>query len=279
MSAGSILITSKFSLMKTLNCLLLIFLSAQALLGQSYHATVSMPSSGISAYGSTPADFSFQSNVASLAHYESGEVSLFSERRFFMSELQFFSATAALKFGSGRAGTILDHHSFGSYRSSGLSFAYAQKLGRLSLGLKFNYHSEQAAGERGRSLLSAHTGMLFSVTPRLNFGWQVENFPATVSKKSGLILRTYRGGLGFMASKDCLIGLEIIKHQEGLLNFHAGFSYTYKGKFFLRGGTQSASGSYYAGAGWCRNKLRLNLSVSNHPHLGISPGVLLNHKF
>ncbi len=263
---------------KSLHSLLFLFFS-QSSPAQVPGSHVSMPSNGISAYGSGPVGFAFQNNVASLVHYENREVSLFSERRFLLSELQFFSAAIAWKMNSGGAGFSLDHHAFNGYQNSAVGAAYARKLGRVAVGLKFNYGNESVPGSRGVSIVSARAGMLVSVTPKLRFGWQVENFPAAVSKASVRVLPVYKAGVGFMASKDCLLGMEFVKAESFPVNVHASLCYTYRRRFFIRAGTQSASGSYYAGGGIALKKLQIHLSVSHHPYLGFSPGLLLNQKF
>lgn len=196
-----------------------------------------------------------------------------------LAELQFFSAAAAWKFASGRCGIMIDHHGFNGYRNAGIGAAYARELGGVSLGLMFTYFSERAPETSAASIIAAHAGMLVSITPRLNFGWQIDNFPAAKTGNSGPVLPVFRGGLGFMASKECLIGFEVLKQQNFPVNIHTGFSYRYKGHFFIRGGIQSATGSFYAGGGWMIRKLQLHLSVSHHPYLGFSPGILLNNKF
>ncbi|RYZ36153.1 MAG: hypothetical protein EOP49_32860, partial [Sphingobacteriales bacterium] len=112
---------------KSLHSLLLLFF-AQSSPAQVPGSHVSMPSNGISAYGSGPVGFAFQNNVASLVHYENREVSLFSERRFLLSELQFFSAAVAWKMSSGSVGFSIDHHAFNGYQNLAVGAAYARPM-------------------------------------------------------------------------------------------------------------------------------------------------------
>ena len=265
--------------MKTLVYIIFLFVQSLSIHAQAIKYPVGLPSPGLLAYGNKPSDISFLANIASLVNYEKPELSVVGERRFLMEELQLFSAAGACKLMGGWTAVALHYHGFETFKSIDAGVAYARSLGRLSLGLKFNYSSSSVAGYNGTSFLYAQTGMLVRLTPRLKFGWQVENFPSSISKYAGKPRVLYKAGLGYMASPDLLIGTELTKEEDLPLNIHAGFSYTYRRRFFIRAGSQSATGSFYAGAGWAMKELQLHLSVSHHPYLGFSPALLLNQKF
>ena len=59
------------------------------------------------------------------------------------------------------------------------------------------------------------------------------------------------------------------------MNVNAGVQYNFEKQFFARAGISSETGSPYAGAGLRWNELRLDMAVSYHPQLGISPGLMI----
>jgi hypothetical protein len=80
--------------------------------------------------------------------------------------------------------------------------------------------------------------------------------------------------LGYDASKKFFIGAEIEKIEDQPLNINAGLHYSFDEKVFVRTGLASATSSFYIGFGFLLNGFRIDVTVSLHPSLGFSPGVL-----
>ena len=73
---------------------------------------------------------------------------------------------------------------------------------------------------------------------------------------------------------------KIVQHENVPVNGNEGVQYTLQKQFFVRVGIASENESPYAGAGIRWNNMRLDVSASYHPSLGLSPGlmVIINFK-
>ena len=85
----------------------------------------------------------------------------------------------------------------------------------------------------------------------------------------------YKAGLGYDLSASFFTGVEVIKEQGGSTGIHASMQYKPITDFFARAGIVSSSNTWYAGIGYLFKELRLDVTVSMHRQLGISPGILL----
>ena len=85
----------------------------------------------------------------------------------------------------------------------------------------------------------------------------------------------YKFGIGYEASENFLVSAEVVKTEDFPVNVIAGVQYNFEKQFFARAGIMTENGSPYAGAGIIWDNLRLDVSASYHPQLGISPGLML----
>ena len=66
-----------------------------------------------------------------------------------------------------------------------------------------------------------------------------------------------------------------MKQEDLPVNVNVGVQYNFQKQFFVRVGINSENESPYAGAGISWNDIRLDVSASYHPQLGLSPGLML----
>jgi hypothetical protein len=71
------------------------------------------------------------------------------------------------------------------------------------------------------------------------------------------------------------VSAEVVKEENFPVNLNAGMQYRFAKQFFAKAGIASATSNIYAGFGIAWSTLRLDISGSYHPQLGISPGLLL----
>jgi hypothetical protein len=123
---------------------------------------------------------------------------------------------------------------------------------------------------------------MIHLTGKLNAGVHVYNpvggklgTSTSLSTKDEKLASAYKAGLGYDASDKFFISGEIIKEEDKAVNIIAGLQYQFAKQFFARAGFMSESGSAYAGAGVAWKNLRVDISTSYHPQLGLSPGILL----
>ena len=247
--------------------------------GQSLRKPVAAGYIGLGAYSFNHSDvFSFSSNTAALAQVAEPAFGVYGEKRFLLAATNLFSAVAAVPTENGNFGFQADYFGFSKYNESQLGIAYGRRLGpKLDLGIKFNYYSFRIAGYENASAVNFEMGVIVHLTEKLHAGIQFYNPVGGQLSKTDheRLVSVYKFGIGYEASDEFLISAEIVKQEDLPINVNAGVQYNFAKQFFARVGVASENGSPYAGAGVHWNNLRLDVSASYHPQLGVSPGVML----
>lgn len=234
---------------------------------------------GSGAYSLNHTDvFSFTGNQAALAQMKEAAFGVYGERRFLLAATSMYSAVMALPTTQGNFGFQADYFGYKNFNESQLGLAYARSLGsKLDLGIKFNFYSFSIPGYQSSSAVNFEIGAIAHLTDQLHAGIHFYNpvggrITKTDNEKLGSI---YKFGVGYEAGENFIISTEIVKHEDMPVNVNAGVQYNFERQFFARAGIASENSSPYAGAGISWNNLRLDIAVSYHPQLGISPGLLL----
>ena len=246
---------------------------------QSLRRPVAASYIGLGAYSLHHTDvFSFTSNQAALAQIKAPAFGVYGERRFLLLATNMYSAVVALPTHQGNFGFQADYFGYKNFNESQLGLAYARRLGaKLDLGVKFNYYSFRIPGYQNSSAVNFEIGAIAHLTEKLHAGIHFYNpIGGTLSKtdheKLGAV---YKFGMGYEVSGNFLISAEIVKQEDLPVNIDAGVQYNFAKQFFARIGIASENESPYAGAGISWNNLRIDISVSYHPQLGISPGLMV----
>lgn len=259
------------------------FLLPVILLGQPVKSPVAASYPGMGAYSIHHVDaFSVSSNAAALAQLKNGAVGAYGERRFLLNATNMYSAIVALPTTKGNFAFQGDYLGYKNYNESQLSLLYARNLGAaLDIGVRFNYYSFRIPAYQSSSAVTFDIAAIVHLTDKLNAGINIYNpVGGTLSKTDNEKLASiYTFGIGYEASEDFMVSAEIIKEENVPVNVKAGVQYNFMKQFFARAGINSVNSSPFAGAGLSWNDLRLDISVSYHPQLGISPGVMLIYNF
>ena len=246
---------------------------------QSLRKPVAASYIGLGAYSINHTDvFSFSSNQAALAQIKSPAFGVYGEKRFLLNATNMYSAVIALPTQQGNFGFQADYFGYKNYNESQLGIAYARSLGaKLDLGIKFNHYSFRIPGYQNSSAVNFEIGAIAHLTEKLHAGIHFYNpVGGNISKTDNEKLRSiYKFGIGYEASDNFLISAEIVKEEDLPVTVNAGVQYNFAKQFFARIGIASENESPYAGAGISWNNLRLDMTVSYHPQLGISPGLML----
>ena len=236
------------------------------------------PYPGFGAYSSGHTDvFSFTNNQASLAGLENFSAGLFGERRFMLSELNNYMAAAALPTSSGNFGLNASYAGFTDYNETQLGLAYARSLGKkVDIGAQFNYNGIRIAGYGDASTVSFELGTILHITDKLHTGVQVNNpVGGKFGKDQEKLPSVYSFGLGYEASEKFLLSAEVEKEENQPINVNAGFQYRFIPQLQVRAGVSSAASIVWAGIGVHLNTVRIDITSSYHPQLGITPGLML----
>lgn len=246
---------------------------------QSLRRAISAPYIGLGAYSIHHADaFSFTSNQAALAQIKTPAFGVYGEKRFLLAQTNMYSALVAIPTQQGNFGFQADYFGFKNYNESQLGIAYARSLGaKLDLGIKFNYYSFRISGYQNPSTVNFEIAAIVHLTEKLNAGIHFYNPVGGNLSKAGdeKLGSIYTFGIGYEASESFLLSAEIVKQENLPVNVNAGVQYNFAKQFFVRVGIASENESPYMGAGISWDNLRLDVSASCHPQLGVSPGLML----
>ncbi|MEO6949216.1 MAG: hypothetical protein ABI123_06280 [Ginsengibacter sp.] len=234
---------------------------------------------GLGAYSLNHVDaFSFTANQAALAQIKSPAFGVYGERRFLMSANNMYSAVFVLPTKEGNFGFQADYFGYKNYNESQLGIAYARSVGtKLDIGVKFNYYAFRIPTYQSSSTVNFEIGAIAHLTEKLHAGIHIYNpvggkLSKTDNEKLGGI---YKFGIGYEAGENFIVSAEIIKNEDLPVNVNAGVQYNFAHQFYARAGIASENESPFAGAGVMWNNLRLDMTASYHPQLGISPGIML----
>jgi hypothetical protein len=221
--------------------------------------------------------FSFTGNQAALAENKQFSIGIYGESRFMLQELSSYQMAFALPTPSGNFGLQANYFGSSVYNESALGLAYARRLGKIDLGVQFNYFEMKASGYGNAPAVNFEAGAILHVTDQFQTGIHIYNpTRAGIGKNSGEKLPViYSFGLGYDASENFFIGGEIEKKEDEPVNVNAGLQYAFDEKLFARAGISSATSSFYLGAGFLLNGFRIDVTASLHPSLGFTPGLLL----
>lgn len=247
---------------------------------QSLRMPVSATYLRLTGYSQQFADaFSSGGNLGALARKQTFSAGLYSEKRFQLKELNTFNAALVLPAASGNFAWKGTYAGSPAYTESSAGLAYGRPLGRaVMVGVQFNYFSLKTAGYGKASTVGFDAGILLQLSPQLSAGMQAAN-PVGVSwGKAGLeqLPAVYTLGLGYDLSPQVFIALEAEKTEEQPVTVNAGLQYVVAEKLVTRAGVRTATELYYLGLGFQLFKaLRIDATVSVHPYLGTTPGLLI----
>ncbi len=222
--------------------------------------------------------FSSKANAASLAGIKSLSAGVYSERRFMLQELSSYCFAAALPTPTGNFGLRGDYNGGSLYKETSLALGYARKLSnKIDIGLQFHYFSINALSYGSASAITFDAGAIFHLTEQLQTGVHLYNPVGMKIGKAGeeKLPSVFSTGIGYDVSPQFFIGAELQKTEDEPLTVNAGLHYVFADKLIARGGISSATSVYYIGFGVQLKNLRVDVTSSFHPYLGITPGLLL----
>jgi len=246
---------------------------------QTVRDPVSASYIGLGAYSNDHVDvFSFHSNQASLAKIKTLSAGLYGEKRFLLNELGLYDAAVTLPTSSGNFGLDACYYGFSDYNESQVGLAYGRSLGsRIDIGVQFNYYSVRIAGYGNASAINFEIGTIFHLTENLNAGLHAYNpvGGGLGKNKEEKIASVYSAAIGYDASENFFISLEIEKQEDKPVNVNAGLQYKFLAQLLARMGISTATSSIYFGIGFELRSMRFDVTAAYHPQLGITPGLLL----
>jgi len=226
--------------------------------------------------------FSFTNNQAALSSLKTASAGVYGEQRFLLKEASMYSMAVAVPAAAGGFGLQANYFGFSDYNESQLGIAYGKHLSKMAdIGVQFNYYNVRIAGYGSTGTVNFEAGAIFHLSEKFHLGLHAYNpvggkFGKNTTEK---LASVYTVGAGYEASKQVFVSAEIIKEENKPVNINAGLQYVFAKQFFARTGIESEPSSPYAGVGLLWNLFRLDVSISYHPQLGFTPGMLLIYYF
>lgn len=221
--------------------------------------------------------FSISTNQAALAQIDAPAFGVYGEKRFLLAETNMFSTIVAFPTKEGNFAFQADYFGYKKYNESQLGVAYARSVGnKLDLGIKFNYYSFRIPGYENPSTVTFEIGAVVHISESLSAGIHFYNpVGGNLSKtENDKLSSVYSFGLGYEASHNFLIAVELQKQEDVPVNVNAAIQYDFAKKFFARFGLATENETPFAGAGVSWDNFRVDVSASYHPQLGLTPGLL-----
>jgi hypothetical protein len=258
-----------------IGCIVLFFLNGQ---GQTFHELPSYRYSTTGAYSLRYTDaFSCTANPASLGGISHILFGVLAENKWMLEGLNNYAFAVSFPLGARGTGIVLRQNGDEAFKERGLELNYGKNLGRLDIGIVFDYLRDQAAGYEPVHFISSGIGLRYRLNEKLATGWEL-GFPV-----SGKIGKTnpegspqyFRMGFGYHLEDDLFLLLQIEKQSGQPADFFGYIEYRYGDHFIFSAGISSVSGSFIFKTGWKKNRLNIQLCLMYEPVLGISPGLLL----
>ncbi len=177
----------------------------------------------------------------------------------------------------GSAAVAIVAHSAGSrqFNQSQVALAYGKSLGRIRLGVRFNYSLISIAGYGSSSTISMELGSIWKLTEKFFTGIQISNPAGGKFGNDGgeKLPSVYTIGAGYECSGQVYISAAIIKEENKPINLRAGIHYIISGQLLTWLGLNSSTASPAFALGWQWKDFRVMVTGSWHRQLGISSGL------
>ena len=247
-------------------------------LAQTVRYPIAAQYTGAGAYSKNFIDvFSFTSNQAALAGLQQAGGGIYTEKRFLLKELSVYNLAIAVPTKLGGIGFAAKYFGYTDYNETSFGIGYGKNLGKVDIGVQFNYNMMRIAGYGNDGVINFELGTIWHVTDKFHTGIHVFNPVGGKFGKSGdeKLAAVYKAGFGYEVSEKVFLNAEVIKEEDKPVNIQAGLQYNFAKKFFVRTGISTEAVFYYLGAGLSWKNMRVDLNASYHPQLGITPGLLL----
>ena len=214
---------------------------------------------------------------ASASRLKSFSASVYTEKRFLLEGLNNSMGSIGFPLSFGGIGITIQYFGSPEFNQSSAGLIYGKNLGKVDLGIRFNYTSVTINGYGKANTVQYELGSIWQITDRIHSAIVLANpfggrFGTGRMEKFSSV---YRFGLGYTASENVFVAIEMIKEEERPVNFNAGLYYSFGKKFFLQGGIQTQIASPYWVIGYQLKKIKIETQCSYHQQLGFSPALSL----
>ncbi len=278
-----IIIFNKTNYVKKL-IVLLFFVHGLGVKAQTFIQPIAAKYEMVGAYSQKFTDvYSTQNNAASLTNLKQGGISVFGENRFGISNLNLYSLSLALPTSNGSFGIHASMFGLQKAKQFNAKLGYGIAINKkISVGTYIDYNQiQQPNGYGNLTAITGSVSVLIAFTEKVTGGLNIYNPIRAKLGNNGedRLPSMYSFGLGYDASDKFFISGEIVKEEGMAVNANIAAQCNFVKDFFIRGGVQTETGSLFGAVSFTKNKFRIDIAASNHPQLGITPGLLIMYNF
>lgn len=222
--------------------------------------------------------FSMMANAGALSSLGYFSIGVNGEQRFMLQQTGVYTAVATLPLNTGNLGLQADYSGYDDFNESQIGLGYGLQLNEsIGIGAKFNYYHFRIPSYISSSSVNFEIGTMVHISDQLHTGVSVYNpLESPLGKNTGeRLAAVYKAGIGYEWSSSFFTQLEIIKEKGRDINIHLGIQYKPLEQVLARAGVQTGNNAIYFGAGYLYRRFRMDVSVSLHQQLGMSPGIML----
>ena len=250
---------------------------------QAVRSPISTAYTAVGALSNNNVDvFCVASNQAALTKLKHVSAGVYGEKKFLLNELGFYDAVVAIPTRSGNFEFDGRYFGFTDYNEAQLGLAYARNIGnKIDIGVQFNYYSVRITGYGNAASINFELATILHLTDNFNAGLHIYNPIGSKLGKNGeeKLASIYSFAMGFEPSQNFFFSLELAKKENNPPSVNAGLQYKFLPQLFARGGICTSTSSMFLGIGFQWKSMRLDVTASYHPELGISPGTMLLYNF
>ena len=218
--------------------------------------------------------FSFTSNPACLAGATHLLCGAFTENKWMLQSLNSYMLAVAFGLGGGGCGIALYRNGDADYNEQSITIGYGKHLGKLDIGIEFEYQQDRAAGYESIRFISSGTGIRYQVNEKMFFGCELglplSGMTGKINPERAPLF--YRMGFGYNLMSDVSLTGQIEKQSGQPLTISGYLQYRYSDHFSFLFGINNVSTLSFR-TGWKKNGLNIQLCLLFEPLLGFSPAL------
>jgi competence ComEA-like helix-hairpin-helix protein len=216
-------------------------------------------------------------NVGGLGRLTGTEVSLFYQKPFGISELNYGTVAANFPIWNRRFGLGLLTFGNNLYREQALSIAYSHKYqNRFYYGLALRYQSISIEGYGSSGTVGLELGLVIPLSSRLDWGFIAKNVNRpTIGQANQHLPQTFSSGISSKALTNLILNFEIFKDVRFPAEARFGCEFRPFDNIALRAGVANHPSRFSAGLGLAIKRITIDYAFFTHQ---TSVSVLLGNR-
>jgi len=223
--------------------------------------------------------YSLFSNQAGLAKVRKFSALAYSHNRFLLTELNTVAIGLAVPLSTGTIGLVVQHYGFRDYNEQKIGLAYSRVLiENVTIGAQFDLLTARIKEYGNSAAITFEVGLQYAISDQLMAGFHLFNPVRAKLESDESLPMIAQFGLTYTPSDYLIISAAMEQNSAASYTVKAGVEYLLLKRFFVRTGVQTNPALFSLGVGYELPKFTLNMAMSYHTVLGVSPafGITMN---